>query len=54
MCHANSNQSKSGTPRLMTDRGDFRIKNITRDKVFHNDYRVNSSGKRNNPQWLCT
>ena len=33
--HANGNQKKAGVPILISDKIDFKIKNVTRDKEGH-------------------
>ena len=33
--HANGNQKKTGVPILISDKIDFKIKNVTRDKEGH-------------------
>ena len=35
ICHANGNQKKAGVAILKTDKIDFKIKNVTKDKEGH-------------------
>ena len=48
--HGNGNQKKAGVAILITDKIDFKIKNVTRDKEgsLHNDQGINPRRRYNN------
>ena len=54
--HANGNQKKAGVAILISDKIDFKMKNILRDKEGHyiNDQRINSRRRYNNFKYLRT
>ena len=55
--HANGNQKKAGIAVLISDKVDFKIKTITRDKkglVLHNDQGINPRRRYNNYKYICT
>ena len=54
--HANGNQKKAGVAILISDKRDFKIKTITRDKEEHfiNDQGVNPRRRYNNSKYICT
>ena len=51
--HANGNQKKAGVAILISDKMDFKIKTITRDKEGHY-IMINSRRKYNNCKYLCS
>ena len=46
--HANGNQKKAGVAILLSDKINFKIKTITRDKELHNDQGINLRRRYNN------
>ena len=56
--HANGNQKKAGVAILISDKIDFKIKTITRDKEgdkrLHNDQGTNPRRRYNNCKYLCS
>ena len=54
--HANRNQKKAGVAILISDKIDFEIKTITRDKEGHynNDQGINPRRRYNNCKYFCT
>ena len=54
--HANGNQKKAGVAILISDKIDFKVKTITRDKrrTLHNDQGINPRRRYNNCKYLCT
>ena len=54
--HANGNQKKAGIAILISDKIDFKIKNVTRDKEgnLHNDQGINPRGRYNNYKYIGT
>ena len=55
--HANGNQKKAGVAILISDKIDFKIKTIIRDKEghsLHNDQGINPRRRDNNCEYLCT
>ena len=48
--HANGDQKKDGVTILISDKINFKIKNIASDKEEH----YNSRGRHNNCKYLCT
>ena len=53
--HANGNQKKPGVAILVSDKVDFKIKTITRDRgTPYNDQRINPKRRYNNYKCLCT
>ena len=55
--HANGNQKKAGVAILISDKIDFKIKTIIRDKEghsLHNDQGINPRRRYNNCKYLCT
>ena len=52
--HANGNQKKAGVAILISDKIDFKIKNVTRDKEGHNYQEINPRRKYNNYKYICT
>ena len=54
--HANGDQKKAGVAILISDKIDFKMKNILRDKkrTLHNDQRINPRRRYNNFKYLCT
>ena len=51
--HANGNQKKAGEAILISDKIDFKIKTITRDKEGHY-IMTNPTRRYNNCKYLCT
>ena len=54
--HANGNQKKTGIAILISDKIDFKIKTIPRDKegTLHNDQGIDPRRRYNNCKYLCT
>ena len=53
--HGNENQKKAGVAILISDKIDFKMKNILRDKEGHYlDQRINPRRRYNNFKYLCT
>ena len=53
--HANGNQKKTGVAILISDKIDFKIKTITRDKEGHHVQEgINPRRRYNNCKYLCT
>ena len=53
--HANGNQKKAGVGILISEKIDFKIKTIARDKEGHyNDQGINPRRGYNNCKYLCT
>ena len=53
--HANGDQKKAGVAILISDKIDFEIKAVKRDRrTLHNDQRINSRGRYNNHKHICT
>ena len=53
--HANGNQKKAGVAILISDKTDFKIKAITRQRrTLHNDQGINPRRRHNNCKYLCT
>ena len=50
--HANGDQKKAGVAILISDKIDFEIKAVKRDKVGHNDQRTNSRRRYNNTKYI--
>ena len=53
--HANRDQKKAGIAILISDKIDFKIKNVKRDKkrMLHNDQRINPRIRYNNYKYIC-
>ena len=54
--HANGDQKKAGVAILISDKIDFQIKDVKRDKrrTLHNDQRINPRRRYNNYKYICT
>ena len=55
--HANRDQKKAGVAILISDKIDFEIKAVKRDKegrTLHNDQRINPRKRYNNYKYICT
>ena len=54
--YANRDQKKAGVAILISDKIDFKIKNVKRDKkrMLHNDQRINPRIRYNNYKYICT
>ena len=53
--HANGNQKKAGVAILISDKIDFKIKNVTRDKEgLHNDQGIKLRRRYTKYKYLCT
>ena len=52
--HANGNQKKAGVTVLISDKIDFKIKNVTGDKNTNNDQEINPRRRYNNYKYICT
>ena len=54
--HANGDQKKAGVAILISDKIDFEIKTVKRDKerTLHNDQRINPRRRYNNYKYICT
>ena len=54
--HANGNQKKAGVAILISDKTDFKIKNVTRDKEGQKVMikGINPRGRYNNYNYICT
>ena len=53
--HTNRDQKKAGVAILISDKIDFKIKAVKRDKrTLHNDQRINPRRRYNNYKYICT
>ena len=53
--HANTDQKKAEVAILISDKIDFKIKAVKRDKrTLHNDQRINPRRRYNNYKYICT
>ena len=55
--HANRDKKKAGVAILISDKIDFKIKAVKRDKegqTLHDDQRINPRGRYNNYKYICT
>ena len=54
--HANTDQKKAGVAILISDKTDFEIKAMKRDKegTLHNDQRINPRRRYNKEKYICT
>ena len=52
--HEKGNQKKAGVTILISDKMDFKIKNIRQRRALHNDQRINPRRRHNNHKCLCT
>ena len=54
--HANGKQKKAGVAILMSDKIDFKLKRVTRDKegLYISDQGLNPRGRHKNCKYLCT
>ena len=55
--HANGDQKKAGVAILISDKIDFKIKAVKRDKegqTLHDDQRINPRRRYNNYKYICT
>ena len=53
--HANGDQKKTGVAILISDKIDFEIKAVKRDRrTVHNDQRINPRRRYNNYKYICT
>ena len=54
--HSNGDQKKAGVVMLISDKIDFEIKAVKRDKerTLHNDQRINPRRRYNNYKYICT
>ena len=53
--YVNGNQKKAGVVKVISDKIDFKIKTVTRDKdTTHNDQGINPRRIYNNCKYICT
>ena len=53
--HTNRDQKKAGVAILISDKIDFEIKAVKRDRrTLHNDQRINPRRRYNNYKYICT
>ena len=53
--HANRDQKKAGVAILISDKIDFKIKTVKRQRrTLHNDQRINPRRRYNNYKYICT
>ena len=52
--HANGDQKKARIAILISDKIDFEVKAMKRDKDIHNDQRINPRKKYSNYKYICT
>ena len=52
--HEKGNQKKAGVTILISDKMDFKIKNIRQRRALHNDQRINPRRRHNNYKYICT
>ena len=52
--HANRKQKKSGVPMVISDKIDFKIKTVTRDKEHYDDQGMNPRRRHNHCKYICT
>ena len=52
--HANADQKKARVAIFISDKIDFEVKAMKRDKDIHNDQRINPRKKYSNYKYICT